>query len=211
MSSKPILATGSTVLASSGGTRVNAGFGATRVASSHVFGRGQDATPHDPLFRGRRRLAHEWHTRPRLAPDLAQPCASRRDRSLLVMMGSGVRVPASACSGRRSRCKRTCSGVAGSRRHHNHSSRASDGLRNLLSTPLVGVCRHFRRFSLWPRLLPARRAMQIGTEMAHAVVLRDVPWIFAGLQGAAGPRRAAAPSDVSSSVCLVPWEARRRR
>ena len=95
------------------------------------------------------------------------------------MMGSGVRVPASACLGRGSRCKCQRSGVAGSRRQHNHSSRASDGVRYPFSTPLVGICRKFRRIGQGLRSLPTQRAVQIGTRVAHAVVLRDVPWILA--------------------------------
>jgi hypothetical protein len=43
-----------------------------------------------------RKLAHEWHTEPESAWHFAQPCAPQRQEQSLVMMGSGVRVPASA-------------------------------------------------------------------------------------------------------------------
>jgi hypothetical protein len=41
-------------------------------------------------------MAHAWHAEPTRAKDLAQPCVSNVERALLAMMGSGVRVPASA-------------------------------------------------------------------------------------------------------------------
>ena len=45
---------------------------------------------------GRCRLAHGWHTDSGSSSGLAQPCAPQRQVQSLVMMGSGVRVPASA-------------------------------------------------------------------------------------------------------------------
>jgi hypothetical protein len=42
------------------------------------------------------KMAHTWHTEPISRKNLAQPCASRSVISVLVVVGSGVRVPASA-------------------------------------------------------------------------------------------------------------------
>ena len=54
----------------------------------------------------------DWHTRgtrSHLGEIFGSTMRSREHRRILVMMGSGVRVPASACSGRGSRCKCECS------------------------------------------------------------------------------------------------------
>ena len=97
-----------------------------------------------------------------------------------ITRNDGVRgsSPASACSGRGSRCKRAGSDASASDREHNHSSRASDGVRNRLSKKLVLICRRFRRIHRETRSSPRQRATQIGTRVAHAMALRDVPWIL---------------------------------
>jgi hypothetical protein len=105
----------------------------------------------DPTLASRDRCAEarlqNWHTRGHTEPmsqrDLAQPCAQRGDRSLLVMIGSGVRVPASACSGRGSRCKKAGSEATASWRRHNNSPWASDGVRTEAFASIVAFFRHF--------------------------------------------------------------------
>jgi hypothetical protein len=89
------------------------------------------------------------------------------------MMGSGVRVPASASSGRGSCCKVAGSAESASWRHHNHSSRASDGVRTEASASMVAFSGQFRRMTVDPRPSPGQRTVQIGTRVAHAVDLRS--------------------------------------
>jgi hypothetical protein len=127
---------------------------------------------------GRYKMAHAWHTEPVSESDLAQPCAPQRRVKSLVMMGSGVRVPASASLSRGSRCKRASSEALASRRRHNHSSRASDGVRSRVSKQLVVICRQLRRIDREAKSSPTQRAAQIGTRVAHATTLRDVHWIL---------------------------------
>jgi hypothetical protein len=123
------------------------------------------------------RMAHAWHTKRAFKQDMAQPCASRGDRSVLVMMGSGVRVPASAWPVGKALQK----GVFLIRRFSRHRITANDGVAVSMAcagghVSNVGVCRSFSNLGGVARAsvgCHAHDLPQDGTRMAHRSALRD--------------------------------------
>ena len=121
-------------------------------------------------------MAHTWHTESISRANLAQPSAL--PRAVTIPRNDGVR---GSSTFRRGRLAMTS----------HHSSGVSDGVRRPASTPLAGILQAVSSATRWPRSSPTRSTMHSGTRVAHAVVLRDVPWIQTGCTGKAVLYRAA--------------------